>query len=235
MNESGTVLLVEDDGNILRANRRILEREGFTVLCAGDLAQARALLASSQPDVLVLDVELPDGNGVAFCQEIRPSLTAPVLFLTGRDEEDDVVKGLTAGGNDYITKPYSIGVLVARVKAQHRLARMNRQASGQAKAMTRGPLRLDLVALRAYLNGEDMQLSAREFSVLLFLLKNEGKTMSAEQIYEGAWNQPMAGNTNALWTCISRLKSKLKTCREQISLMNFRGKGYLLEILPNPK
>lgn len=235
MNESGTVLLVEDDPNILRTNRRILEREGFTVLCAETLAQARALLDSSQPDVLVLDVELPDGNGVAFCQEIRPSLTAPVLFLTGRDEEDDVVKGLTAGGNDYITKPYSIGVLVARVKAQLRLARMNRRVSERAETMTRGPLRLDLVALRAYLNGEDMQLSAREFSVLLFLLKNEGKTMSAEQIYEGAWNQPMAGNTNALWTCISRLKSKLETCREQISLMNFRGKGYLLEILPNPK
>lgn len=232
MSESGTVLLVEDDRNILRTNRRILEREGFRVLCAETLEEARARLASDRPDVLVLDIELPDGSGVAFCRDIRPALTAPVLFLTGRDEEDDVVRGLAAGGNDYITKPYSIEVLAARVKAQLRLARMNRAASEQARAMVRGPLTMDLVALRATLNGEDMGLSAREFSVLLFLLKNEGRTLSAQEIYEGAWNQPMAGSTNAVWTCLSRLKSKLEPCREQISLMNFRGKGYLLEILP---
>lgn len=233
MSENGTVLLVEDDKNILRTNRRILEREGFTVLCAETLAEAQALMHPGQPDVLVLDIELPDGSGVAFCREIRPALTAPVLFLTGRDEEDDVVKGLTAGGNDYITKPYSIEVLVARVKAQLRLARMNRWASERARTMTRGPLTMDLVALRALLNGEDMQLSAREFSVLLFLLKNEGRTLSAQDIYEGAWNQPIAGSTNAVWTCLSRLKGKLEPCQGQIALMNFRGKGYLLEILPD--
>lgn len=231
MSENGTVLLVEDDMGIQRINRRILEREGYTVLCAQDLAGARAMLVSGQPDALVLDIELPDGNGVAFCEEIRPTTSAPVLFLTGRDEEESIVKGLRAGGNDYITKPYSVGVLVARVNALLRLARMNRAASEQAKTMTRGPLMLDLVALRAFLNGADMRLSAREFSILLFLLKNEGKTLSAKQIYEGAWDQQMAGNSGAVWTCISRLKSKLEVSGGQVTLMNFRGEGYMLELL----
>lgn len=231
MSETGTVLLVEDDAGILDANRRILARAGYTVLCARELSEARALLAENEPDVMVLDIELPDGNGVAFCEEIRPTTSAPVLFLTGRDDEDDIVKGLVAGGNDYIPKPYSMAVLIARVNAQLRLARMNRAASEKAKTMTRGPLTLDLVALRAFLKGADMKLSAREFSVLLFLLKNEGNTLSAEQVYEGAWDQPMAGNTNAIWTCISRLKGKLEAAEGQISLVNFRGKGYLLEVL----
>lgn len=231
MKETGTILLVEDDKNIQRTNRRILEREGFTVLCAGTLKETQTALLDSKPDALVLDIMLPDGNGLAFCEKIRPHTPAPVLFLTALDEKDDIIEGLVAGGNDYITKPYDINEFVARVKAQLRLARMNQLASENAKTMTRGPLTLDIVALRAFLDGKDMRLSAREFSVLLFLLKNEGKTLSAEEIYKGAWDSPMAGNPTALWKCISRLKNKLSACDEKVSLMNFRNKGYLLEIV----
>lgn len=143
MKNTGTILLVEDDENILRTNRRILEQEGFTVLCAGTLGETQVLLESHKPDAMMLDI----------------------------------------------------------------------------------------VALRAYLNGEDMMLSAREFSVLLFLLKNEGSTLSAAEIYKGAWDQPLAGSTSALWKCISRLKSKLAVCEGRVALMNLRNKGYLLEII----
>lgn len=231
MKETGTILLVEDDANIQRINRRILEREGFVVLCAGTLKEAEAVLNGHKPDALVLDIMLPDGNGLEFCEKIRPYTPAPVLFLTALDERDEIIEGLVAGGNDYITKPYDVNEFAARVKAQLRLARMNRQASEKAKTLTRGPLVLDIVALRAFLGGEDMLLSAREFSVLLFLLKNEGKTLSAEEIYKGAWDQPMTGNASALWKCISRLKNKLAVCEGNVSLMNFRNKGYLLEII----
>lgn len=231
MRETGMILLVEDDKNIQRTNRRILEREGFTVRCAGTLNAAEEALSEQQPDALVLDIMLPDGNGLAFCEKIRPYTPVPVLFLTALDEKNEIIEGLVAGGNDYITKPYDIDEFVARVKAQLRLARMNRLASEQAKTMTRGPLLLDLVALRAFLEGEDMMLSAREFSVLLFLLKNEGRTLSAEEIYQGAWDQPMAGNSSALWKCISRLKNKLAACEGRVTLMNFRNKGYMLEVV----
>lgn len=231
MTETGTILLVEDDKNIQRTNRRILEREGFTVFCASVLAGTEEMIQKYKPDALVLDIMLPDGSGLAFCEKIRPFTPVPVLFLTALDEKSDIIEGLVAGGNDYITKPYDVNEFVARVKAQLRLARMNRLASEKAKTLTRGPLLLDTVALRAFLDGENMLLSAREFSVLLFLLKNEGKTLSAEEIYQGAWDQPMAGNASALWKCISRLKSKLSAYEGRISLMNFRNKGYLLEIL----
>lgn len=231
MKKTGTILLVEDDKNILRINRRILEQEGFTVLCAGTLGETQVLLESHKPDAMVLDIMLPDGSGLVFCEKIRPYTLAPVLFLTALDEKDEIIEGLVAGGNDYITKPYDIEEFVARVKAQIRLAQMNRLASEQARTMTRGPLMLDIVALRAFLDGKDMMLSAREFSVLLFLLKNEGTTLSAEEIYKGAWDQQLAGSTSALWKCISRLKSKLAVCEGKVSLMNFRNKGYLLEIV----
>lgn len=226
-----TILLVEDDENILRTNRRILEQEGYTVLCAGTLQKAQALLGEHTPDALVLDINLPDGSGLAFCEEIRPTTSAPVLFLTALDEKSEIIEGLVAGGNDYITKPYDVDELLARVKAQLRLAQINRLAAEQSKTIKRGPLTLDTVAMRAYLKGEDMLLPGREFSVLLYLVKNEGKTLSAEQLYEGAWNQPMAGNASALWKCISRLKGKLAVSDGWVVLTNFRNEGYMLELV----
>lgn len=226
-----TILLVEDDPNILRTNRRILEREGFQVLCSETLGEARVQLLQSTPDAMVLDIRLPDGNGIAFCEEIRPTTSAPVLFLTALDEKSEIIEGLVAGGNDYITKPYDVNEFLARVKAQLHLAHMNRQAAEQSRTLKRGPLVMDVVALRALLDGEDMQLSAREFSVLLYLLKNEGRTLSAEEIYEGAWSQPMSGSAGALWKCISRIKSKLALSDGNVSLLNFRNEGYMLEII----
>lgn len=231
MKDTGTILLVEDDKNIQRTNRRILEREGFTVLCAGTLKETETVLLSHKPDALVLDIMLPDGNGLYFCEKIRSHTPVPVLFLTALGEKDEIIEGLVAGGNDYITKPYDVDEFVARVRAQLRLARMNRRAAEQSKTLKRDPLLLELVARRAFLDGEDMLLSAREFSVLLFLLKNEGKTLSAEEIYKGAWDQPMAGNASALWTCISRLKNKLENSGGQVSLTSVRGKGYMLRII----
>lgn len=226
-----TILLVEDDANILRTNRRILEREGFHVLCAESLEKARVQLSSHTPSALVLDIRLPDGSGIDFCEEIRPTTSAPVLFLTALDEKSEIIEGLMAGGNDYITKPYDVDEFLARVKAQMQLAHMNRREAEKTSTLKRGPLMLDIVAMRAFLHDEDMLLSAREFSLLFFLLKNHGKTLSAKEIYEGAWSQPMAKNASALWKCISRLKSKLATAESEISLMNFRNEGYSLEVI----
>lgn len=226
-----TILLVEDDANILRTNRRILEREGFQVLCADSLEKARIQLSMHTPSALVLDIRLPDGSGIAFCEEIRPTTSAPVLFLTALDEKSEIIEGLMAGGNDYITKPYDVDEFLARVKAQMQLAHMNRKEAEKSGTLKHGPLMLDIVAMRAFLHDEDMMLSAREFSLLFFLLKHHGKTLSAKEIYEGAWSQPMAKNASALWKCISRLKSKLAGSESEISLMNFRNEGYSLEVV----
>lgn len=231
MNGTGTILLVEDDKNIQRINRRILEREGFLVLCAGTLAETRELLRTHTPDVLVLDIMLPDGSGLAFCEKIRSTTSAPVLFLTARDEKSVIIEGLVAGGSDYITKPYDVDEFVARVKAQLRFAQIARKGMEQAKTWEHGPLVLDTVALRAFLSGQDMLLTAREFSVLLYLLKHEGRILPAAEIYEEIWKQPMSGNASALWKCMSRLKNKLAVSEGRVSLMNFRNEGYFLEIV----
>lgn len=226
-----TILLVEDDLNIQRTNRRILEREGFTALTAQTLAETRALLKQHSVDALVLDILMPDGSGLAFCEEIRSATAAPILFLTALDEKSEILEGLSAGGDDYITKPYDVDVFIARIKALLGLADRNRMALSKVQILSRGPLQLDTVALRAFLRGEDMLLSAREFSVLLLLFKNAGRTLSAEEIYRGAWNQPFSGNANALWKCMSRLKKKLAVVGDEVSLLTFRNKGYLLEII----
>lgn len=226
-----TILLVEDDANILRTNRRILEREGFNVLCADTLSEARSMLSEHTVDALVLDIMLPDGSGLAFCKEIRSSTSAPVLFLTALDEKSEIIEGLVVGGNDYITKPYDVNEFLARVNAHLRLAQMNRREAENLKILKRGPITMDMVALRASLNGEDMQISAREFSVLRYLLKNEGRIISAEELYKEAWSQPMIGNANALWKCISRLKNKLAAASEKVVFMSFRNQGYMLEIM----
>lgn len=225
------ILLVEDDPNIMSVNRRILEREGFQVMSANTIQSAREQLYAHVPSVIVLDITLPDGNGIEFCEEIRPLTTAPVLFLTALDEKSDLIDGLRAGGNDYITKPYDIDEFLARIKAQLQLAKMNTQAAQNSRVLKQGPLTLDRIAMRAYLNEQDMMLSSREFSVLLFLLKHKGTTVSAKELYEGAWSQPLGNSQSALWKCISRLKSKLSLAENQISLMNFRNEGYQLDII----
>lgn len=230
MNEAGMILLVEDDINILRTNSRILKREGFEVLCANDLASARKLLETNLPDAIILDIMLPDGSGLDFCQEIRPRTLAPVLFLTALDEKSEIINGLVAGGNDYITKPYDIDEFLARIKAQISLVRMNRDSSRVNDLLDYGPLSLDLSATRAFLNGTDMILSPREFAVLYFLLKNEGQILSTQEIYEEVWKQPMINSPSALWKCISRLKSKLEISNGSVSLTNYRSEGYVLEI-----
>lgn len=228
-----TILLVEDDCNILRINRRILKREGFKVACAETLQKAKEIILELTPAVIVLDIRLPDGSGIDFCEEIRPTTSAPVLFLTALDEKSDIISGLMAGGNDYITKPYDVDEFLARIKAQLQLAQMNQKIT--ENAFKCGPITMDIVAMRAFLDDKDMMLSTREFSLLLYLLKNKGKMLSSKEIYEGVWNQPMVKNPNALWKCISRLKSKLAVSDNRISLINFRNKGYLLEVVEADK
>lgn len=135
MDETGTVLLVEDNEAILRINRRILERSGFTVLCAETLAEARRLLEAHRPDVYVLDINLPDGNGLDFCAEIQETTAAPVLFLTALDAQHEIVRGLAAGGADFITKPCDVNEFVERVRRQIRQVRRLEQEGADPRGL----------------------------------------------------------------------------------------------------
>jgi DNA-binding response OmpR family regulator len=230
MGGAKTVLLVEDNKKLNVINRRALEDEGYEVLTALTLADARERLADSDPDVILLDVLLPDGNGIDFCAEIRGRTDAHILFLTSKTDRADRIRGLGTGGDDYISKPYHLAEMLARVGAAVRRRNMA-EAKPPARTITRGPLRLDTVATRAFLNGEDMLLKSKEFAILRLLAENEDKKFAAEELYKAVWGLDANADIRTIQVHISSLRKKLKTdIRGEIELELEQRKYYVLRI-----
>lgn len=223
MEREKTILLVEDNEHLNRINSRALQLAGYRVLTALTLARAREWLAEEEPDAIVLDILLPDGNGVDFCREIRERTPAPILFLTSVAGVEQALEGLRAGGDDYLNKPFHMELLLARIEAFWRRDAI-RQRVKPADTVEHGPLRLDRISGTASLNGRDMLLTGREFSLLLLLMQNEGKTLSPGYLYQTLWNQPLAGDPNAVKIAVSRLRKKLEGSGFGIAVK--RGEGY---------
>lgn len=217
--EHTTVLMVEDNVNVLHLNRSVLERQGYTVCCAETLYAARKQLAA-HPEiaVAVLDILLPDGNGLTFASEVKQTIGCPVLMLTSKRGHEDIVEGLTGAADDYLTKPYRIEELTARIKA---LLVKGKEIPVQ---IHKGALTLDVPSARAFLSGGDLLLSPREFAVLLKLVRHEGAFVSSQTLYEAAWNLPASCDTNTLKSTISRLRKKLTGSGYGIE--SERGEGY---------
>jgi len=221
MSEKGVILLVEDNQNILDANMRILEERGHKVLCAETLAQAREHLTTESPDLAVLDIMLPDGDGLDFMSELRQTQDIPVLFLTGKTE--DKVKGLEIGGNDYITKPYKMDEFLARVETNLRWEFAKREKIPET--ITKGNLTLKIISNTAFVENEDLRLSKIEFALLLLFVKDENKILSAEYLYETAWEQSLKNDKNALQASVSRLRDKLN--KTEYTIDTIRNQGYV--------
>lgn len=218
------ILLVEDNKQILEGNKYFLERNGYTVDAALTLFRAKERMEEHVPSLIILDIMLPDGNGLDFLRELRQSSNVPVLLLTSLGGTADIVSGLTEGGDDYLPKPYDFNVFLARVKAL-----LRRSGDKVPDVIRRGALRLDILAGQAFLDGEDIFLTPKQFALLLLLLRNEGEILSPEYLYETVWKQPITGDSNALWKQMSHLNTKLAD-KKGIELTLFRGKGYCLEI-----
>ena len=199
-----TVFLIEDDAALLNSNRLLLESEGFIVLAAGTLAEARRHLSNVTPDVVVLDIMLPDGNGLDFLSEMRKSSAVPVLLLTALTTNADMINGLEAGGDDYLPKPFDVGVFLTRVKA------ILRRAGNVPEALTKGALKLNLLSGQAFVNAKDLMLAQKEFSLLSLFMQHENQIMSADYLYEKVWGQPMQSDANAVKVMVSRLRKKLE-------------------------
>lgn len=223
MNEGKTILLVEDNRHLNAINSRALRLAGYRVLTALSLKEARERLAEAEPDAIVLDILLPDGNGVDFCREIRERIAAPILFLTSVTGVEQALEGIRAGGDDYLNKPFHIELLLARIEAFWRRDAIQ-QRRNPATALTRGPLTLNPATGVALLHGEDMQLTGREFALLLLLMRNEGRALTAGYLYETIWNLPLVGDPNALKTAVSRLRKKLEG--SGFGIIAKRGVGY---------
>ena len=172
---------------------------------------------------MVLDIMLPDGDGVDLCRELKQQYHVPILFLSALGESRDVVEGLRAGGDDYLAKPYDLEVLVARVEARLR------QESAKNRYISYGSLRLDTFSGCGYIGGRDLLLTQKEFAMLLLLVRNAEKTVSKQQVLREVWNIDSEDDNRALWTLISRLRRKLNSPESRIEISSKRGDGYTLE------
>jgi DNA-binding response OmpR family regulator len=217
-----TVLLVEDEPDILENHRKFFAEEGFRVLLAATCAQAREHLSRETPGAIVLDIMLPDGNGLDLLTELREAGSKiPVIMLTAWGKSGDVARGLRLGANDYMSKPFTYEVLKARVDA------MLRNVEQIPEIVTRGALTLSIMSDEAFLNGENLLLTQKEFSLLVLFVENEGMTMSAEYIYEKVWGQPLVGDARALRKIVHVLRKKLDGCGWVITTEY--GGGYRFE------
>jgi DNA-binding response OmpR family regulator len=215
------ILLVEDSDRVLDFNRRLLESRGYVVETAMTLAAARKSIALRRPDAIVLDIGMPDGSGLDFLREFRRTSQIPVLLLTGYDKDDDIVAGFESDCDDYLPKPYTFNVLLARLK------NLLHSAERVPEAVAKGPLLLDVVANRAFLSGEDMLLTQKEFSLLLLFAQNEDRTVSAEYLYEKIWGSTVNNDVRALKQQLSNLRGKLKG--SGYTVVAVRGEGYCFE------
>jgi DNA-binding response OmpR family regulator len=220
--------MAEDDEELARFNARFLTRKGYEVRLAFTAAEARASARESKPDLFILDVELPDGDGFSLCEEFRLTHDAPMLFLTGKKTPRDEMDGLNSGGDYYMRKPYDRDLLLTVIDKQLRNAERTRQKVAEATELTRGPLTLLIPQGKALAGGRDAELTPKEFAILLMLVQNEGRELTGEAIYEKVWGTPLNNDTKALRNHISRLKKKLgEENTDAFSIVAVYGGGYI--------
>jgi len=199
------VLLVEDEPAISEPLVTHLVREGFDAEVASTIEDASASLRQAQPDILLLDVMLPDGDGRDLCREIRKTSDVPIIMLTARGEETDKIVGLEIGADDYVVKPFSAGELVARMRAIMRRGR----ATARKGRIEVGGIVLDPAARTVVLDGEPLEFAAKEFDLLHMLMANAGEVVTREEIMDEVWDPHWFGPTKTLDVHISWLRKKL--------------------------
>lgn len=223
------ILLIEDDTGLSRGISFALSQEGYEVMTAGTIKEASLLLKQNWPDGVLLDLNLPDGDGIGLCEKIKAASDIPVLMLTARDLEVDELMGLKSGADDYMTKPFSIAVL--KVRLEKLLRRGGAVRAGEKNPETllsSGDIRLSPGSLRVYKGEEELNLSLTEFRLLQYFLENKNQVLLKEQILQRIWDAD--GNyveENTLSVNISRLRKKLGENR----IRTIHGMGYLWEEL----
>ena len=236
MNAGKTILCVEDNARLLEVNKRMLEMRGYSVLAASNLQEARDMLSripesssDPRPDIVVLDIMLPDGSGIDFCREIRASLGLPILFLSILGDKNDIVSALRAGGDDYLSKPFDFDVLEARIEAL--LRRASAAAQDVADELVLSGVKLDSQSRRAYVDGSDAGLTQMEFSLLKLLIKNKERFISNEDIYKLVWGADGMFDYRTVKQHIYSIRKKLLGAGTPgVEIESSRGTGYRLVV-----
>jgi two-component system OmpR family response regulator len=220
------LLVVDDEPNIIELLSASLRYAGFEVATATDGTAALQTARAFRPDLLVLDVMMPQMDGFELVRRLRSEGTrTPVLFLTARDATEDKVTGLTLGGDDYVTKPFSLEELVARIRAVLRRTSGAVAASGHRLAFA--DLELDDESHEVWKDGRPVSLSPTEFKLLRYFLSNPGRVLSKAQILDHVWNYDFGGDANVVESYVSYLRRKIDTTEPRL-LQTLRGVGYVL-------
>jgi two-component system response regulator RegX3 len=229
-----TVLVVEDEESFVEALVVGLKREGFLVHVVSDGLEALSAFDDLRPDLVLLDVMLPSLSGVDVCREIRSRSRTPVIMVTAKGSEIDTVVGLEVGADDYVTKPYRLRELVARMRAVLRRAPRPDALSGQGAVLEVGDVRLDPERHEVTVRGEPIALPLKEFDLLELLLDNAGRVLTRETLIDRVWGPTYVGDTKTLDVHIKRLRSKVEEDPSQPTrIVTIRGLGYRYEASPS--
>ncbi len=234
MEDKKTILIVDDEKPIVDILVYNLEKEGYNTLEANDGVAAVEIALNQKPDLILLDIMLPKMDGLTVCKKIRGSLNVPILMLTAKDEEIDKILGLELGADDYITKPFSVRELMARIKANLRKSEIkdidnNSSEDTKTKKIVVGSLELDLDKFEAKVDGEVIDLTLREFEVLKFLASQAGQVITREVLLEKVWGYEYYGDIRTVDVTVRRIRGKIEkdTANPKI-LITKRGVGYYI-------
>jgi two-component system, OmpR family, response regulator len=224
------LLVVDDEPNILELLAASLRFAGFDVQTASNGQQALTVAHEFRPDLCVLDVMMPEMDGFTVVKRMRESgLRSPVVFLTARDTTQDKVTGLTLGGDDYVTKPFSLEEVIARIRAVLRRTHAAASAPASRSRLTFADIELDEDSHEVFKAGTSVSLSPTEFKLLRYLMQNAGRVLSKAQILDHVWNYDFGGEANVVESYVSYLRRKVDTTEPRL-LHTLRGVGYVLRL-----
>ncbi len=227
-----TILIIEDDPSILLGLKKNLQFEGYNVMHASDGEEGLELVFQSQPDLVILDIMLPNISGFEICKAIRKkNLKVPIIMLTAKDKEIDKIMGLDLGADDYLTKPFSVRELIARINA---VLRRKRQFEPSVSGFTFHNVEVDFVGQSVKQNGDPVEMSPKEFLLLKFLIENSSKVLSRDEILNNVWGYDYFGTSRTVDNFINKLRQKLENDMNSPEyIITVRGVGY--KFLPKGK
>jgi DNA-binding response OmpR family regulator len=220
------ILLVDDEAAIVQSLRYNLERSGYSVTAAGDGRSAVALAASEEPDLVILDIMLPLLDGIEACKEIRKTSSVPIIMLTAKDQEFDKVLALELGADDYVTKPFSLGEIIARVKA--RLRRSEVDLEQRDESITIGDISIDRSRQRLVVRGATVALAPKEFRLLHLLMENRGRIVTRQMLLEKVWGYDFEGEHQTISVHVRWLREKIEVDpNNPRHIITVRSRGYM--------
>ncbi len=223
---TGAVLIIEDEKELSQLITLYLDREGISSRSAGSAEEGLLLLEEKSFDLVILDINLPGMDGFEFLQKFRKSRDTPVMILSAREADEDIIMGLGIGADEFVTKPFAPRVLTARVRAH---LRRGREEPASRELFRFGPWELDPEGFHLKKEGTIVTLSVKEFEVLRFLLQNAGKAFSSDELYEEVWGNRY-GDTTAIPVYIQRLRKKIEEeYRSPRYILTRHGRGYLFD------